>query len=134
MAVQDLQEKATQDRVLIMMGAEDRVFTKQFKRDTTLRWLKDYDAQRVGGNGMRKSTMEAYDAVRKQAANERGTRRGVKGLFEKQRQQHEAQARKKADRREEHEGADGVGDMAEVDAGVSCDRAEGGLQTAVRMG
>ena len=47
MALQDLQEKAKQDRVL--MGADDRVFTKQFQRDKTLRWLKEYDAQRAEG-------------------------------------------------------------------------------------
>ena len=44
MALQGLQERAKSAK--IMMGAEDRVFTKQYKSGNKLRWLNEYDTQR----------------------------------------------------------------------------------------
>ena len=112
MALQDLQERARSAK--IMMGADDRVFTKQYKSGNKLRWLKEYDAQREQGVGTKTAMRASYEVVRKQvkdAARERGARRGVKSMFERQRRQQEAQALGQA-----------------VEAGVPGDDEEGGSQ------
>ena len=100
-ALQDLLEQAKSARVMI--GADDRVFTKQYKSGNKLRWLQEYDGLRARGLGMRTAMKGAYEVVRKavkEAERERGDRkakeRGVKALFERQRRLQEAQARQQA--------------------------------------
>ena len=46
-ALQDLQEQAKSARV--MLGADDRVFTKLYKSGNKLKWLQEYDALRERG-------------------------------------------------------------------------------------
>ena len=54
----DLQEQAKGSRV--MLGAEDRVFTKQYKSGNKLKWLQEYDELRARGLGMRTAMRGAY--------------------------------------------------------------------------
>jgi len=113
-ALQDLQEQAKGSRV--MLGAEDRVFTKQYKSGNKLKWLQEYDELRARGLGMRTAMRGAYEVVRKAvkaAAREKGDRRGVRGMFERQRRLQLVQAREPT--------------LAEV---VHSDEAEGSPPTA----
>ena len=96
-ALQDLQEQAKGSRV--MLGAEDRVFTKQYKSGNKLKWLQEYDELRARGLGMRTAMRGAYEVVRKAvraAAREKGDRRGVRGMFERQRRRLQAEQARQA--------------------------------------